>query len=305
MQKRCAGLGACHGRVGVLPWGLHLRFLAKQGLKAFFSPIEVSLCQYNRGVSAAPALRRGSWASCQSQYRPWKKRQHQAPSLELCMRRSAYPNLRFPEGTCPGTCMEPAPSCACSTRPCPSRMPGPASLPLWSAELSKGVGAHHYPRGASLGEQAGLVSPPAHSPEERQHPRALAWPMAWVQPGGTRLLPRRYPAADLALSRCVSLGVGWGGCRSYSPFGSKTEGVRQCRWPQCCQGSQREVAAGFGKSWRGVGRGCLWGWAHLVQLTKGIPDGGQASLHPITAVQGLSMPLPAAVHENSNESMRS
>lgn len=38
---------------------------------------------------------------------------------------------------------------------------------------------------------------------------------------------------------------------------------------------------------------------------EGIPDGGQASLHPITAVQGLPMPLPAAVHENSIESMRS
>lgn len=139
-----------------LPWegGGSAMGSASQVLsKAFFSPIEVSLCQYNRGISAAPALRRGSWASCQSQYRPWKKRQHQAPSLELCMRRSAYPNLRFPEGTCPGTCMELAPSCACSTRPCPSRMPGPTYLPLWSAELSNGVGGHTLtPGGASLGE---------------------------------------------------------------------------------------------------------------------------------------------------------
>ena len=184
------------------------------------------------------------------------------------MRRSAYPNLRVPEGTCPGTCMEPAPSCACSTRLCPSRMPGPASPPLWSAELSNRLGAHHYPRGASLGKQRGWC--PLLLTALRRGSIPVLWLGQW--PGCSQVAPDSCPGDILGqtlLSAAVSA-WGWGGgCRSYSPFGPKTEGMRQCRWPPCCQGSHREVAAGFGKSWRGVGRVCLWGWAHLVQLTRG------------------------------------
>lgn len=59
------------------------------------------------------------------------------------MRRSTYPNLRFPKGTCLGMCMELAPGRAC--------MPGPASLPLRSVELSDGVGVCRQP----VGEQRG------------------------------------------------------------------------------------------------------------------------------------------------------
>lgn len=88
------------------PWeagALQPRGLAKQGFKAGFSLLEeVSLSQHNRGVSAAPAPCLGSWAACWSQSRPWKKRQHQAPSLELCMRRSAYQNLPLSRGRLSG-----------------------------------------------------------------------------------------------------------------------------------------------------------------------------------------------------------
>lgn len=223
--------------------GLHPRDLGKQGLKADFSLIEeVSLGQYNRGVSAAPALRLGSWASCQSQSRPWKRRQHQAPSLELCMRRSAYQNLRFPEGARPGMCMEPAPSCACSARPCPSRMPGPAPLPLRSVELREGGGPHHQPRGASLGEQRGW----------RAGLRGGNVPACWLgqRPGCNRVAPDACPAGSLEqtlLSATVS-GIGWLPVegRSCSPFGPESEGMGQCRHlPQRHQGSRGQVAGGF------------------------------------------------------------
>ncbi|XP_071663357.1 fibronectin type III domain-containing protein 4 isoform X2 [Patagioenas fasciata] len=63
---------------------------------------EVALSQHNRGVSAAPAPCLGSWAACRSRSRPWKKRQHQAHSLELCMRRSAYQNLPLSRGRLSG-----------------------------------------------------------------------------------------------------------------------------------------------------------------------------------------------------------
>lgn len=59
------------------------------------------------------------------------------------MRRSTYPNLRFPKGTCLGMCMELAPGRAC--------MPGPASLPLRSVELSDGVWVCHQPVGERRG----------------------------------------------------------------------------------------------------------------------------------------------------------
>lgn len=187
--------------LGALPWGVHPRYLAKQSLKADFSLIEeVSLGQYNRGVGAAPALRLGSWASCQSQSRPWKKRQHQAPSLELCMRRrSAYQNLRFPEGARPGMRMEPAPSRACSVWPCPSCTPGPAALPLRSAEWRKGWGPHHQPwRGKPRGAERLECQL-----EGRQCPCTLAWPKAWVQPCDTGHLLGRQHGADRALGCCV------------------------------------------------------------------------------------------------------
>lgn len=152
-------------------------------------------------------------------------------------------------------------------------LPVPHARPHLPATVECGAeqwsgGAHPYPRGGKPGRVEGLVTLPAHSPEERQHPCTLAWPMAWVQPGGTRLLLRRYPGADLALSHCVSLGVGWGSAGA-TPLLAPRQGMGQCRWPQCCQGSHREVAAGFGKSWRGGRRVWLWGWAHLVQLTRG------------------------------------
>jgi len=243
LQRNSAGRGACHGRLGALLWGLKPRGLANQGLKADFSLIEeVSLGQYNRGVSAAPALRLGSWASCQSQSRPWKKRQHQVPGLELCMRRSAYQNLRFPEGACPRMCMEPAPSRACRARPCPSRMPGPAPLPRWRAELREGGRPQHQSRGASPGEQrgwcAGLSGGTIPALGLRQ------------RPGGNRGAPDACLAGSLEQTLLSSTVPGLRGLPaeggSCSPFGPEAEGMGQCRHsPQHCQGSRGWVAGGF------------------------------------------------------------
>lgn len=92
--------------------------------------------------------------------------------------------------------MEPAPSRACSARPCPSRMPGPAPLPLWSTELRKGGGAAPPAQGSKPRGAEGLV----RWLEGRQHPCALAWPGAdlalscgaWARRaacGGQELLP--------------------------------------------------------------------------------------------------------------------
>lgn len=223
--------GACRGRLGAL----HPRGLEKQGLKADFSLIEeVSLGQYNRGVSAAPALHLESWASCQSQNRPWKKRQHEAPSLDLCMRRSMYQNLRFPEGACPGVGMEPAPRRACSMRPCPSRMPGLAPLPLQSLELRKGGGATPPAHGGKPRGAEGL----ARWLEGRQRPRALAWPKSRVRPCAGSL-----EQTSATVSGLPGLPVEGGSC---SPFGPETEGMGQCRHlPQRPQGSCGCVTGGF------------------------------------------------------------
>lgn len=168
------------------------------------------------------------------------------------MRRSTYPNLRFPKGTCLGMCMELAPGRAC--------MPGPASLPLRSVELSNGVWVCHQP----VGERRGCCPVLYTALGGRQHPRAQAWPVAGVQLCGTRLLPRRCSGADLALSAVLQ-------GKDLHPFGPKAEGRVQCRrWPQCCQRGHGKAAGGSA----GLG-------SESGSLLEGPPAGGP--LHPLIA----------------------
>lgn len=79
--------------------------------------------------------------SCQSQSRPWKKRQHQACSLELRMRRSTFQNSAFPRAPGRGCAWSQLPSRACTAWPCPSRSPGPPPLPVGSTEDERGATA--------------------------------------------------------------------------------------------------------------------------------------------------------------------
>lgn len=121
------------------------RGAAKQGLKADFSLIEeISLGQYHRGVSAAPALPSGILGVL-----PEPK---QALEEEASTRRPVWnsacddPRIRTPaflRAPVWGCAWSQLPSHACRAWPCPSHTPGPPPLPVQSMKLRTGGGPHH------------------------------------------------------------------------------------------------------------------------------------------------------------------
>lgn len=78
------------------------------------------------------------------------------PSLELSMRRSTYQNSRFPEGTCLGMCMEPAPKPCMQSVALPIPHTWPPSPPSAKHEVEDRWGATPPARvGESQGEPRG------------------------------------------------------------------------------------------------------------------------------------------------------
>lgn len=142
------------------------------------------------------------------------------------MRRSTYPNLRFPKGTCLGMCMELAPGRAC--------MPGPASLPLRSVELSDGVWVCHQP----VGERRGCcpVLYTALGGGSIPEPRLGQWL------GCSCVAPDSCPGGVLGQIWLSLLCCRGRICTLLAP---RLRGGVQCRrWPQCCQRGHGKAAGG-------------------------------------------------------------
>lgn len=191
------------------------------------------------------------------------------------MRRSSYQNLRFPKGACPGMCMEPAPSHACSVRPCPSRMPGPAPLPLQSAELRKGGGPHHQPRGESLGEQRGWYA----------GLRGVNISVHWLgqRPGCNCMMPDACLAGSLEQTLLLATISRLGGL----PMGGRSCSLLALRlkgWGSAgiCPSAAREVVA----RWQ---EGLSVGLGPVSTAEEWTPAGKQGSIIAVQGVQGLSL----------------
>lgn len=189
-----------------------------------------------------------------------------------------YQNSRFPEGTCLGTCTEPAP------KPCMQSM----ALPIPHTWLSSPPGGKHAVEdrwghtSGWRGREPRGADGPMHWPEGRPCPCAPARPKPWMQ----LWAPDACPASGG--TPCSQLPVWpWGllaESRSCSPQGPGAEGTRQCRH---CPGSAR----------RAVARRAVAGWQEGLSVELGPASTGmsglllenRAPLHPVMAVQGLQI----------------